>query len=500
MSISGEELLHVVESVAKDKGLSKDIVLQMLENAVAAAGSKKYGKFHKIQVRINKKDGVLSIYRVLTVVDTNKDDDITQISFEDARVIKPDCVIGDVIEEKLPPLDLSCEFAEIVKRAISQEFVTAEKEREYDAFHDRVGDMISGVVKSVERNGGVMVGLAAGNAEGWLARKQMLPVDNFKIGDRVKAYIYKVERRDGWAQIFLSRTDEQMLAKLFALEVPEIYDDIVQIKAIARDPGSKAKIAVYCSDDSIDAVRCCVGSRGARVQAVSHEMNGEKIDVVKWSSDLAQFVVNALSPAVVEKVVIHQSQHVVETILQEDQLSLAIGRKGQNVGLASHLVGWEIRIVTADDASAKRLAEFQSVTSIFKDVLDIDEVLAQLLISEGFDSLSALANATVEQVAGIEGLNSEIAEEVITRAVSVHKKEQIAKAEFLQSHGVDDELCNLLSMVCWEDFVRLVEYGIKTVEDLGAITDKEFQSCVINKPLDKRKVRELISHAKNTDH
>jgi len=498
MSIaSGMELLEILDAFAKDKNMSTDFVYSIVENALGAASNQKYGKEHDIRAVISRKDGNVALYRARTVVEEVLNP-AREISYSQVVQMEGGPKIGDVVKEPLPPFEFSASAAQTVRRVLFQEIQLAERETEYNAFKNRIGDIVSGVVKSVDYRGGLTVSIA-GNAEGIILKNELLPTDRFKEGERVRGYIYKVESRERGPQIFLSRVHSEMVAKLFVLEVPEVYDGIVLIKGVEREAGAKSKIAVFSRDIAIDPVRACVGPRGSRVQAVSTELNGEKIDVVLWHDDLAQFAVNALVPASVEKVVIHQHARIIEVVVPEGQLSLAVGRRGQNVRLASRLVGWEIKLMTQDQESGKRLDEFQFSTQSLIEALDVDEILAQLLISEGFGSIETLTKASVDQIASVEGIGVDLAKELLTRAIEAHAAQINARDTYIRENGVDVVLVALLSGVAWGDFTRLVEYGIKNVEDLGEITVEEFKRCVQDSAWTPAKVRNLLSNArKNT--
>jgi transcription termination/antitermination protein NusA len=499
MSIArGVELLEIMDAFAKDKNMSIEFVCAIVESALGAACNQKYGRDHDIRAVINRKDGHVSLYRAKVVVEEVIDDAI-EISYEEAALIGGDYKVGDLVKDPLPPFEFSSSAAHTVRRVLFQQIQLAERESEYNAFKDRVGDIISGVVKSTDYRGGITVSIA-GNAEGLISKHDLLPTDRFKEGERVRGYIYKVEPRDRGPQIFLSRAHAEMVSKLFVLEVPEVYDGIVTIKGVAREAGAKSKIAVSSIDVAIDPVRACVGPRGNRVQAVSNELNGEKIDVVLWHEDLAQFTVNSLVPASVEKVVIHQNSRIIEVVVPEGQLSLAVGRRGQNVRLASRLVGWEIRLLTAEQESEKRLDQFQSCTNNLVDALDVDEILAQMLIAEGFGSVEALVKSDEKQISLVEGVSIDLAKELLSRAKEAYEKQKTEKDSYFNKHGVDPELFNFLSGIEWKDFIRLVEYGIKSIEDLGEITLEEFKQCVEDPSWSSAKVRTLLVNArKSTD-
>ena len=461
------ELLQIAEAVAREKAIDRKIVLGAMEDAIAKAARSRYGSETEVRAEIDPKSGELHLSRHMLVVET-VENSATQISLEDARRRHPAAQIGDTIADPLPPLEYGRIAAQSAKQVIVQKVREAERDRQYDEYKDRIGDIVNGIVKRVEY-GNVVVDL--GRGEAIVRRDEMLPREVFRNGDRIRAYIYDVRREQRGPQIFLSRTHPQFMSKLFAQEVPEIYDGIVEVKAVARDPGSRAKIAVVSRDSSVDPVGACVGMRGSRVQAVVNELQGEKIDIIPWSQDIATFVVNALAPAEVAKVVLDEERERIEVVVPDQQLSLAIGRRGQNVRLASQLTGWDIDILTEQEESERRQAEFENRTRMFIDTLNVDEVIGQLLASEGFNSVEELAMVDAKEIAGIEGFDEDTASELQTRAREYLDKiegELDAKRKEL---GVEDELKEVEG-VTTAMLVRFGENGIKTVEDLaGCATD-----------------------------
>src|SRR6202165_695404 len=406
------ELLQVADTVARDKGIDKDEVLEAMEQAIQKAGRSKYGQEYDIRAEIDRRRGDVRRLRFREVVDA-VENEATQMPLPAAQRLNAEAEIGDFITDPLPPIDFGRIAAQTAKQVIVQKVRDAERQRQFFEFKDRVAKIVNGLVKRVAF-GNVVVDL--GRAEAILRRDELLPRESFRQGERVRAYIYDVRQETRGPQIFLSRTHPQFMAKLFAQEVPEIYDGIIEIKAVARDPGSRAKIAVISRDSGIDPVGACVGMRGSRVQAVVGELQGEKIDIIPWSSDPATFVVNALAPAEVAKVVMDEEQRRVEGVVPDDQLSLAIGRRGQNVRLASQLTGWDIDILTEAEESERRTEELRSRSQMFIDALDIDEVIAHLLASEGFRSVEELAFVEPSEVAAIEGFDQDTAAEIQTRA------------------------------------------------------------------------------------
>ncbi len=456
------ELVRIAEAVAREKDIDKQVVLQAMEEAIQRAARSRYGSELDIRAHIDPKTGETKIYRVLTVVD-EVEDEHKEITLDEARRIKPDAEVGDELRDELPPIEFGRIAAQSAKQVIVQRVREAERERQYNEYKDRVGEIASGVVKRAEY-GNVIVDL--NRAEAIIPRREGLPREHFQPGDRVRAYIYEVKREQKGPQIFLSRTRPEFMAKLFAQEVPEIYDGTVEIVGVARDPGSRAKIAVRSHDPSIDPVGACVGMRGSRVQAVVNELGGEKIDIIQWTPDVASFVVNALAPAEVAKIVLDEDANRIDVVVPEDQQSLAIGRRGQNVRLASQLVGWDIDIMTEEEEAERRQREFQENTELFMKALDVDEMLAQLLASEGFTSVEELAWVDQAEIAGIEGLNEEFAEEIQSRAREYLEREAAALEEERQQLGVEDAVLELPHMTP-EIAVKLGREGIKTVEDVA---------------------------------
>src|SRR5690554_6828784 len=383
-----------------------------MADAIQKAARSRYGQETNIRADINAQTGEMKLQRLLEVVE-EVEEHAREISLEDARARNPDARVGDFIAEQLPPMDFGRIAAQSAKQVIVQKVREAERDRQYDEYKDRVGEIVNGTVKRVEY-GNVVVDL--GRGEGIIRRDELIPRENFKYGDRVRAYVYDVRREQRGPQIFLSRTHPQFMAKLFTMEVPEIYDGIIEIKSVARDPGSRAKIAVISHDSSIDPVGACVGMRGSRVQAVVGELQGEKIDIIPWNESPATFVVNALAPAEVSKVVLDEEQGRIEVVVRDEQLSLAIGRRGQNVRLASQLSGWDIDILTEEEESNRRQAEFSVRTQSFMNALDVDETIAQLLASEGFTSVEDILYVDPSEISDIEGFDDEIATELIRRA------------------------------------------------------------------------------------
>src|ERR1041384_1104467 len=468
IAIPRMELLQVADAVAREKSIDRDEVLIAMEQAIQKAGRSKYGHEHDIRAAIDRKTGEIKLTRVQEVVDEVVENEATQIPIKAALRRDPSLRVGDLIIDELPPIDFGRIAAQTAKQVIVQKVRESERKRQFEEFKDRKGEIINGLVKRVEF-GNITVDL--GRGEALLRRDELLPRETFRNGDRVRALIMDVREEPRGPQIFLSRTHPQFMAKLFAQEVPEIYDGIVEVKAVARDPGSRAKIAVISRDSSVDPVGACVGMRGSRVQAVVQELQGEKIDIIPWSQDIATFVVNALAPAEVAKVVLDEDRERIEVVVPDQQLSLAIGRRGQNVRLASQLTGWDIDILTEQEESERRQAEFEKRTKVFVDALNLDEVVGQLLASEGFTSVEELALVDVKELAGIEGFDEETADELQNRAREYLDQVEAELEAKRTELGVADEVKDVPG-VTTRMMVALGENDVKTVEDLaGCATD-----------------------------
>jgi len=456
------ELLQIADAVAREALIDKEIVIAAMEDAMAKAARSRYGTSSEIRAELDTKTGETRLHRVLLVVDT-VDNDATEISVEAAQKRNPAAQAGDTILDPLPPFDFGRIAAQTGKQVVMQKVRDAQRERQFEEFKDRIGEIIHGIVKRVEY-GNVIVDL--GRAEAIVRRDEGLPREMFRPNDRIRAYLYDVRRETRGPQLFLSRTHPQFMTKLFAQEVPEIYDGIIEIKAVARDPGSRAKIAVISKDSSIDPVGACVGMRGSRVQAVVQELQGEKIDIIPWSNDAATFIVNALQPAEVSKVVLDEDAGRIDVVVPEEQLSLAIGRRGQNVRLASQLTGWDIKIMTEAEESERRQKEFQARTEIFMEALDVDETLAQLLAAEGFASLEELAYVEAHELAAIDGIDEDTGAELQRRALDVIEaanREADAKRREL---GVEDAVGEIPGMTL-QMMAAFGENELKTVEDVA---------------------------------
>lgn len=462
------ELLQVADAVAREKLIDPSIVLEAMEEAIQRTARVRYGQENMIRAEIDRKTGEIRIWRLREVVE-QLEEDAVEILLEDARAMNPDAQLGDLISEPLPPIEFGRGAAQAAKQVIVQKVRDAERERQYAEFKDRVGEIINGQVKRAE-HGNVMVDL--GRSEAIIRREELLPRETYRPGDRVRAYILDVRRENRGPQIFLSRTHPNFMAMLFSQEVPEVYDGIIEIRSVARDPGSRAKIAVLSKDGSIDPVGACVGMRGSRVQAVVNELQGEKIDIIEWTDNPADFIVNGLAPASVQKVVVDEDQNRIEVVVPDDQLSLAIGRRGQNVRLASQLSGWDIDILTEVEESERRQKEFQERSQAFMDGLDVDEVIAQLLVVEGFTTVDEVAYASIEELEEIEGFDADVAAELQTRAQEYQQRVADALDDTRRDMGVTDELAELEQLTP-AMLVALGEAGIKTRDDLGEYAGDE---------------------------
>ncbi|SNX72296.1 NusA antitermination factor [Cereibacter ovatus] len=464
------ELLQTAEAVAREKMIDPDLVIQAMEESLARAAKSRYGSDLDIRVKIDRKTGRATFARIRTVVEDDLiENHHAQITVKQAKSYKADPQIGDEIIDEVPPVDLGRIAAQSAKQVILQKVREAERDRQYDEFKDRKGSIINGVVKR-EEYGNLIVDI--GRGEGILRRNEKIGRESYRPNDRIRAYIKDVRREARGPQVFLSRTDPQFMAELFKMEVPEIYDGIIEIKAVARDPGSRAKIAVISYDNSIDPVGACVGMRGSRVQAVVNELQGEKIDIIPWNQDQATFLVNALQPAEVSKVVIDEEAGKIEVVVPDEQLSLAIGRRGQNVRLASQLTGLDIDIMTEADESARRQAEFAERTNLFMETLDIDEMMAQLLVSEGFTNLEEVAYVDTEELLSIDGFDEGTAAELQARARD-HLEEANRKAlEAARALGMEDSLANFDGLTP-QMLEALAKDGIKTLEDFATCADWE---------------------------
>lgn len=485
------EMLQVADAVAREKSIEPELVLEAMEQAITHAAKRKYGQEHDIRAEIDRDTGEIRVMRYLEVADP-VENDATQITLNEALERNPAAQAGDYIADPLPPVDFGRIAAQTAKQVIVQKVREAERARQYEEYKDRVGEVVNGLVKRADY-GGVTIDL--GKAEAVIRREDLLPRESFRSGDRVRGLIFDVRREQRGPQIFVSRTHPQFMVRLFAQEVPEIYDKIIEIEAVARDPGSRAKIAVLSNDASIDPVGACVGMRGSRVQAVVSELQGEKIDIIQWSPDPATFIVNGLAPAEVAKVVLDEDAKRIEVVVPDDQLSLAIGRRGQNVRLASQLTGWDIDILTEAEESDRRQEEFKVRSELFIAALDVDEVIAQLLVTEGFTDVDDVSLAPLEELATIEGFDEDIAAELQSRAqdyiATLDQKYSDQRVEF----GVTDEVAALEQMTP----ARLAKLGaaeIKTLDDLGDLAGDELVEILGELAPDADVANEIIMAAR----
>ncbi|MCT7378612.1 transcription termination factor NusA [Chelativorans salis] len=458
------ELLQIADAVAREKSIDKEIVIAAMADAIQKAARSRYGQETNIRADINPQTGEMKLQRLMEVVE-EVEEPAREIPISLARGRNPDAQVGDFIAEQLPPMDFGRIAAQSAKQVIVQKVREAERDRQYDEYKDRIGEIVNGTVKRVEY-GNVIVDL--GRGEAIIRRDELIPREIFKYGDRVRAYVYDVRREQRGPQIFLSRTHPQFMAKLFTMEVPEIYDGIIEIKSVARDPGSRAKIAVISHDSSIDPVGACVGMRGSRVQAVVGELQGEKIDIIPWNDNAASFIVNALQPAEVAKVVLDEDAERIEVVVPDDQLSLAIGRRGQNVRLASQLTGWDIDILTEEEESSRRQKEFTERSTLFMDALNVDEMVGQVLASEGFTSVEELAYVESDEIASIDGFDEDTATEIQTRAREYLERIEAENDARRKELGVADELREIPGITT-SMMVALGESedGVKTIEDFA---------------------------------
>jgi N utilization substance protein A len=490
-AVSRPELLLVADAVAREKSIDREEVLEAMEQAIQKAGRAKYGHEKDIRATIDRRTGDVRLSRWTELVETVENEE-TQIPVHIAKKFRPDLDLGQFIVDPLPPIDFGRIAAQTAKQVIVQRVREYERKRQFDEFKDRVGEIINGVVKRTEY-GNLMVDL--GKSEALLRRDELIPRESFRNGDRVRAYIYDVREEVRGPQIFLSRTHPAFLAKLFAQEVPEIYDGIIEIKAVARDPGSRAKMAVISRDSSIDPVGACVGMRGSRVQAVVQELQGEKIDIIPWSPQAATFVVNALAPAEVTKVVMDEEAGRVEVVVPDEQLSLAIGRRGQNVRLASQLTRWDIDILTEAEESERRQEEFRRRTGLFVEALDVDDVIAGLLVTEGFNSIEELAFVDRDELAEIEGFDENVAEELIRRAEGfLVQRDETLTARRVEL-GVTDEVA-AFELFTPQMLVTLGEKGVKTLDDLADLAADELIEILGADAVDEATANEVIMAAR----
>lgn len=497
------EILQIADAVSREKGLPKESIIDAMAQAIQTAGRRKYGHEHNIRAEIDSRTGEVKLYRVRTVIDVNEkrfDEEgeeillnkMTEISLEEAKTIDADLNIGDEIKDLLPPIDFGRVAAQTAKQVILQKVRQAEREKQYEEFKDKVGEIVSGVVKRVEYGN---VTIDFGRTEAVIRRDELIPRENFRVGDRIRAYIFDVRNDTTGSQIFLSRVRSEFMAKLFAQEVPEIYDGIIEIKAVARDPGSRAKIAVTSNDASVNPVLSCIGVRGSRVQAVVGELQGEKVDIIEWSDEPATFVVNAISSAEVSKVVLDETKNKIEVVVPDDQLSMAIGRRGQNVKLACQLTGWDIDILTEATESERRAEEFRNLSQMFIDALNVEEVIAHLLVTEGFTTVEEVAYVPLEDLAAIEGFDESVAEELQTRAKNWLDDRTKEQQEKLKTLGVAKDLAEFEGLSS-EILVALGENDVKTGDDFAGLATDELLEIIPDGSMNEETAGALIMKAR----
>jgi len=462
------ELIQVAEAVAREKLIDKEDVILAMEDAIQRAARSKYGLERDIRATVNRNNGAISIEQYTQVVQ-EVEDESTQMSLEEALRRDKSLKIGDYHKKELPPFDFGRIAAQSAKQVISQKVRDAERSRQYNQFKDRVGEIILGTVKRFDN---FSVTLDIGKAEGVIRKEEMIPREQLKPGDRVRSYILNVSEELRGPQIFLSRSCNEFLSLLFTQEVPEIYDGIIEVKSVAREPGSRAKISVYSKDNTIDPVGACVGMRGSRVQAVVNELQGEKIEIIPWSEDPVTFVINSLAPAVPSKVIMDEEAGRMEVIVPDDQLSLAIGRRGQNVRLASDLSKWYIDVISESDESEKRQEEINERTKIFIEALDVDDVIAHLIVAEGYSSINDIADTSIDELNNIEGFEEELSIELKERAQNYVKLQNENVEKKLKSSGIDTKLYEF-SHLSKIDILTLVENDIKTLDDLADLDSEE---------------------------
>ena len=496
------EIIQIADAVSREKGINRDVVLEAMESSIAIAARKKYGQDRNIKSEIDRKTGEIALFRELEVVsddyvapeedEETNNEEASIIFLKDAKERDEELKVGDKVREPLPPIDLGRVAAQTAKQVIVQKVRDAERERQFEDFKLRVGEVLNGNVKRVEF-GNVIVDL--GNAEAIIEKNQVIRGETFRVNDRIRAYVKEVRREIKGPQIFLSRTAPEFMAKLFTQEVPEIYDGIIEIKGVAREPGSRAKIAVSSNDSSIDPVGACVGVRGARVQAVISELQGEKIDIIQWSAEPATYLVNALAPAEVSKVVIDEDGSRIEVVVPDDQLSLAIGRRGQNVRLASELVGWRIDVMTEDDESTRRSEEFTKLSTLFTEALNIEEIIAHLLVSEGFGSIEEIAYVEQSELMSVEGFDEAIAAELQSRAVEYLEQSKKDISDNFKKLGVADDFKDFEGL---DDKIKvaLAEKGVKSLDDFADLARDEFVEMVPESGLKDAEIDSLIMKAR----
>lgn len=470
-SMPRPEIILVADTVAREKNIDRDDVLEAMEIAIQKAGRSKYGFEHDIRAHIDRKSGAITLARYREVVESDDliENDVTQMSLKQAKAYNKDIKVGEFIIDNLPPIDFGRIAAQTAKQVIVQKVRDAERNKQYEEYKEKVGTIVNGTVKRVEFGNVV---LDIGRAEAILRRDEIIPREKFKNGDRVRAYVLDVRKENKGPQIFLSRTCPEFLAKLFTSEVPEIYDGIVKIVSVSRDPGSKAKIAVKTDDVTVDAVGACVGLRGIRVQAVVTELQGEKIDIVPYSEDKAQFIVSALAPAEVTKVVLDEENNRIEVVVPQEQFSIAIGRRGQNVKLASQLVGCDIDVLTEEQEQERRSNENKVRSQRFMEALDVDEMIAHLLIAEGFSTVDEVALVSLSELSEIEGFDEDVAQELQSRAKAFVERRNQEFEEKSKSLGIDEKIQEIEGLDR-DMILTLANADVKNIDDLADLATDE---------------------------
>ncbi len=491
-------MLQVASNVAQEKNIDQDAVFSAMEQALEKSARVKYGQEIDIRISINRESGDIKLNSYLEVVDQISEEmQSRQILFEDAKKINSDINLGEFIIKELPPIELGRVAAQNAKGVIIQKVREADKTNQYEEYKDKVGEVAVGIVKRIEF-GNLIIDL--GKSEAIIKREELIPRETFKNGDRVRAYIYEVKNDVKGYQVFLSRTHPQFLARLFHQEVPEIYEGVISVKSVARDPGSRAKISVYTEDSTIDPVGACVGMRGSRVQAVVNELQGEKIDIVTWSDNQATFLANALAPAEVSKIFLYEEKNKVEVVIPDDQLSLAIGRKGQNVKLASNLTALEIDILTEDEESERRQQEFKEKSMLLSELLDVEDVIAQLLVTDGYTTIDSIATETLDNIERIEGFDSNLAQEIIERSKSYIKEKEQEDLKLINENISDEKLKNLKGMNnnILAELVKAKIYDVNAFADLATfeLIDKE-EGILKNLELDEEVANNMIMEARS---
>ncbi len=486
MALPRPEIILTIDALVAEKNVSREVVFDALEIAISKIARTKYGFDHDIVVQIDRNNGAISVYKRITVVEdafANEVDEEGLPLFSEAKHItlsqmkknNPDAVVGDVIETWLPSLSFGRSQFQSVRQIVLQKIKSAEKDNQYEEFKNKVGEVVNCVVKRIEF-GNIYVDINS-KAEGYLKRDELIPRETLRAGDRIRAYVLDVQRDNVGPQILLSRSHPNFMAKLFMSEIPEVYEGVIEVKAVARDPGSHAKVAVFTSDSSVDPVGACVGMKGSRIQSIVNELQGEKIDVIEWSSDIVKLAVNAIAPAKVSKIIVDEDQKHIDIWVAEDQLSIAIGRRGQNVKLASMLTGWKLDVLNAEEQEKKRADEDKIKTEQFMQALDVDDMLSRMLISEGFNTLEELTLVDASEIAAIEGFDLDLAGELQTRAKAFIEKEKASTNKSLKDGGVKDDLIAFAGLNNNQK-MKIVESGIKTLDDLADLDTDELKDIL----------------------